>query len=132
MRRHIAFAALLIVAVACNRSAETPTGPGNAARLSFIVSTTSSHTIRKANLVFDGRVVATAEVAGGGGQVTLDATVNAAQGSHRIAIVIVDQASSPNPYFAGGAITTPMKIVDLAPLQRVLATGESLEFVADF
>src|SRR6476659_7026764 len=82
MRRHVAFAVLLIAATACNGSLESPTAPASSARLSFVVTTTSSHAIRKANLTFDGHQVATAEVAGGGGQVTLEATVNAAPGSH--------------------------------------------------
>jgi len=71
-------------------------------------------------------------VPGGGGQVAFNATVSAMQGSHIIRIVIVDQSSSPNPYVATGAVTTMTKVLDLAPVQGVVATGQALEFRVDF
>ena len=124
----------LIFAVACERSstAGSPTSPGNAARLEFLATTTSSHAIRKAKLTFDGRDVATVEIPGGGGQVAFKETVSATRGAHIIRIVILDQASSPNPYLATGAVTTMTRVLDLAPVQGVLATGEALEFRVDF
>ena len=117
-------------ALGCNSGGETPTSPGGGGTtaLNFIVATTSSHTIRKVNLTFDGRMVATVDEAGGAGQVQIQAMVDAGPGSHTIRIVIVDQASTPNPYTAGGSISTPAKILDLAPVQGLLNTGEALEF----
>ncbi len=58
----------------------------------------------------------------------LQATVNATAGAHTIHIVIVEQASSPNQYFASGAVSTPQRILDLAPVEGLLKTGEALEF----
>jgi hypothetical protein len=49
-----------------------------------------------------------------------------ARGEHTIRVVIVDQASSPNSHTVGSAVTLPDRIMDLAPLQGLVATGESL------
>jgi hypothetical protein len=135
----IVLAAVLLAA--CNGN-ESPTAPianapgppapaptiGSGTVLSFSMSTTSSHTIRKVRLTFDGRDVATAEEPGGSGQVSIKGTVTADPGLHVIRLVIDDQASSPNQYFAIGSVTMPLKIFDLAPVQGQLKTGEALEF----
>jgi hypothetical protein len=47
-------------------------------------------------------------------------------------IVVVEQASSPNPYIASGSIETSNIIRDLAPAQGVLKTGEALEMQVSF
>jgi WD40 repeat protein len=106
------------------RAAPQPAG----VLLSFSLSTTSSHTIRRVQLTFDGREVTTVDQPGGSGQVTLKATVIAAPGPHSIRLVVADQASSPNKYFASGSITTTFRIFDLAPVQGLVKTGEGLEF----
>lgn len=98
------------------------------AALSFSLSTTSSHTIRQVRLLFDGREVATVDRPGGSGQVTMKATVTAAPGPHTIRLVVADQASSPNQYFAIGSVTMPLRIYDLAPVEGLVKTGEALEF----
>ena len=92
------------------------------------MSTTSSHAIRQVRLTFDGREVATINQPGGSGQVSLRATVNAFPGPHTIRLVVTDQASSPNQYFAIGSITKPLAIYDLAPIEGLVKTGEALEF----
>jgi hypothetical protein len=125
------FIALFAVALAaCN--GDSPTEPPSivltSARLDFSMSTTSSHTIRVARMTFDGREVAKADVPGGGGQVRLQANVEGASGQHTIRLVIVEQLSTPNPYFGSGAVTTLTRVMDLAPVQGTLATGEALEF----
>ena len=122
---------LALLALSCNNNGggETPTSPAaGSTKLNFVVVTTSSHTLRKVNLTFDGHIVAAADEPSGAGQVQLQATVDAGPGSHTIRVIIVDQASSPNPYSAGGSISTPLKILDLAQVQGVLQTGEALEF----
>src|SRR6266540_1480939 len=119
-------ALLAVVSWGCNGS-ESVTGVGSVAHLTIQLSTTSSHTIQKAKLMLDGRDVVTAESPGGAGQVTLDTTVTGvARGPHTLTVVVVQQASSPNAYFAAGAIATQDRILDLAPVQGVLATGEGL------
>jgi len=45
--------------------------------------------------------------------------------------VIVEQTSSPNPYVAIGSVSTPQRILDLAPVQGLLQTGEALELRVD-
>ena len=121
-------ASLLILSVSCSNDGETPTTPGPPVRLTFALATTSSHTIRAAKLTFDGRDVTTVQIPGGGGQVSLEGLVSANKGSHTVRLVIIDQASSPNRYFGSGAVTAPGRILDLVPVQDVLATGQALEF----
>ena len=119
---------LLLFAVSCSGDGETPTTPGPPVRLTFALATTSSHTIRAVKLTFDGLDVTTVQVPGGGGQVSLEGLVSANRGPHTVRLVIVDQASSPNQYFGSGAVTAPGRILDLVPVQGVLATGQALEF----
>ncbi len=135
MRNRIAslvLAALAAFSVGCNGGASgtgSPTGPGSVVRLTFTATTTSSHTIRTARLLMDGREVTSVVSPGGSGQVFLDSTVRGiARGEHTISVVIADQASSPNPYTVGGAVTLPDRILDLAPREGLLATGEALTF----
>jgi hypothetical protein len=126
----------IVLIVACN--GESPTSPTPfpiptaAARLRPIISTTSSHTIRVAKLTFDGAVVQTVELPGGGGEVSFDTTVQATAGEHVVGLVIVDQASTPNRYFVSGSITLPAKILDFARIERDLATGQALELKVVF
>src|SRR6476660_2262229 len=104
MRRcSLVFPLLALLALSCNNNngGETPTSPGGGStKLNFVVATTSSNTIRKVSLTFDGRTVATADEPAGAGQVQLQVMVDAGPGSHTIRVIIVDQASSPNPYTA--------------------------------
>jgi hypothetical protein len=133
--RHIgavAFAAIIGLTVACHGNSPTePVAPPLVtfpARLTFAISTTSSHTLRSAKMTFDGREVATVTMPLGGGQANLEATVDATRGAHTIRLVVVDQATSGNIYFGSGSITLPDKILDLVNVSKVLATGEALEF----
>ena len=109
-----------------------PPAPTTAARIRLSMATNSSHTIRVARLTFDGTVVDTIEIAGGGGQVSFDKTVQTTAGAHVIGVVIAEQASTPNRYILSGSITLPAKILDLAPVQRDLATGEVIELRVTF
>ena len=122
--------AAALLSVACNEDGTMgggPTATGVVVRLNITVVTTSSHTIRRVKLLLDGREVGSALEPLGAGQVRFDSTVSGvARGEHTIAVTIVDQASSPNPYMVGGSVTLPDRIMDLAPAQGVLATGESI------
>lgn len=130
--RWIVLALLAVVVWGCHGS-ENVTGVESGVHLTIHLSTTSSHTIQRAKLTLDGRDVVTAEPPGGAEEVTLDTTVNGVErGSHTLKVVIVRQASSPNSYFAAGAVATQDRILDLAPVQGVLATGESLEIKVNF
>jgi hypothetical protein len=90
--------------------------------------TTSSHTIQRAKLRLDGRDVALVEAPGGTGPVSLEAHVNGlSRGPPTLEVVVPQQASFPNEYFASGSVSTPDRILDLAIFKKVLATGEALE-----
>lgn len=133
LRKFSALLLLILVASCARDGSDSVTGTGTTARLSIQLVTTSSHTLRKATLSLDGRDVATAAEAGGAGQMTLEATVSGVRsGNHILRIVVIDQASSPNPYIASGSIQTNNKILDLAPAQGVLKTGEALEMQVSF
>jgi hypothetical protein len=130
------FSALLLILLkwSCARDGrDSVTGTGTTARLSILLVTTSSHTIRKATLTLDSREVATVATPGGSGQVMLEATVSGVRsGNHILRIVVVEQASSPNPYIASGSIETSNIIRDLAPAQGMLKTGDALEMHVSF
>jgi len=134
MARRLRFPRFLLVSLAafawgCGAGGETPTDVGSAVRLTVVLQTTSSNTIQKAKLLFDGRDVVTVEPSGGAGQITLEGTVSGVRrGSHSMKVVVLQQASTPSGYTAGGAVATQERILDLAPVQGLLATGESLEF----
>lgn len=134
--RHLALIAAL--AAGCGgEERDTITGPGptlDSVRLNLFLITPFSNAIKKAKLQLDGRDVAEVIVVGEGSpQVALDATVrNVERGSHVLRVVIVEQASSPNPYIVAGAIITPNAILDLAPVQGNLATGEGIEIRVTF
>ena len=126
-----ALLALVVAALACNQigiSGQSPVAPGSTLRVTMNFATTSSHTIRNVKLTFDGREIASAAPAGGSGEVTFDVAVSGVnRGAHTIGFLVVDQASSPNPYFASGSVSLPEKILDLARVEKLLATGETLE-----
>lgn len=122
----VSLALLAVLALSCNAEFG-PTASGTVVRLNITVVTTSSHTLRHAKLLLDGREVASAQEPLGAGQVRFDTTVSGVgRGEHTISAVIVEQASSPNPYIVSGAVTLPDRILDLASTQAVLATGESI------
>ena len=127
---HVALLAFTAISWGCGRDGmETPTSAGSVVRLSVVVRTTSSQAMQKAKLVFDGRDVVIVESPGGSGQMILEGMVSGVlHGSHSMKVVILQQASTPNPYSAGGSVATPERILDLATVEAVLATGESLEF----
>lgn len=135
--RHLALAVIAALFLACGEERDTVTGPGptlSTVRLNLFLITPSLHAIQKAKLQLDGRDVAEVTVVGEGSpQVALDATVrNVARGSHVLRVVIVEQATSPNPYIVAGAIITPNAVLDLAPAQGTLATGEGIEIRVTF
>jgi len=122
------FLTLVALSLACSHG-ETPTSGGSVVRFTIIVSTISSPALQKAKLVFDGRDVVTAESTAGTGVMLLDGSVSGAgRGMHTLAVVIVQQASTPNNYFAAGSVATEDRILDLAPVAGSVATGQSLEF----
>jgi hypothetical protein len=122
------FLALVALAMGCSHG-ESPTDAGSLIHLSIIVRTTSSTALQKAKLVFDGRDVVTVESPAGSGQMLLEGTVSGAgRGMHTMRIVILQQASTPNSYSAGGSVSTADRILDLAPVEGIVATGQSLEF----
>ena len=125
---------LMFLMWSCARDgSDSVTGTGTTARLSIQLVTTSTHTIRKATLTLDGREVATAATPGGSGQVMLEGTVNGIRtGNHVLRIVVVEQASSPNPYIASGSIQTNNRILDLAPAHGLLKTGDAIEMQVSF
>ncbi len=120
---------LLVLLAACSHDGnETVTGTGSMVKVTIVVSATTSHAIQKARLLFDGREIATVEPDGGAAQIMLDAVVNGVTaGPHVIKVVIDRQATSPTGYRVGGSVSTADRILDLAPVERVLSTGEAVE-----
>jgi len=118
---------LAVVVTACGGEGRTPTSVGAVVHLTVLLNTPSAQAIQKARLMFDGRDVVTVE-SQGTDAIVLDGTVSDVErGPHVLKIEIMQQASTPNPYAAGGAVATQERILDLAPVQGVLATGDSLE-----
>jgi len=68
----------------------------------------------------------------GSDSVTGTGTTARLSGNHVLRIVVVEQASSPNPYIASGSIETSNIIRDLAPAQGMLKTGDALEMHVSF
>jgi hypothetical protein len=106
---------------------ETPTGITRPASLDMVIGTNSSHTLRTVALTLDGREVARKTEPGGAGEITLKADVEVTKGFHTIGLVVVEQASSPNRYFATGSVTMPGRVLDLIDVDDMLTTGQSLQ-----
>lgn len=134
--RHLTVAALAVLILGCGgEGSDTVTGPGStldSVRVNILLISTSP-SIREAKLTLDGRDVASIVALGGALTVPLDATVRGlTRGQHVLRVVIVDQTSSPNLYIAAGAVITTDRILDLAPVQGTLKTGEALEMRVTF
>ena len=135
--RQIAVVVLAVVVLFTGCNGQSPTDPVTPpvatvqARLDFAMATTASHILRSAKMTFDGRDVAAVNIPLGGGQARFEANVDASAGRHVIRLVVLEQADSPYTYFGSGAITLPTKVLDLARVQRMLATGEAIEFNVD-
>ena len=112
MARRLRFPRLILASLAafawaCGGAGETPTDVGSPVHLTVVLQTVPSNVIQKAKLLFDGRDVVTLEPPGGARQITLEGTANGVRrGSHSMKVVILQQASTPSGYTAGGAVVT--------------------------
>ena len=90
-------------------------------------------TILKADLLFDGSVIATANFTTPDANAQLIGTVNSAsKGSHTISFRITNQTSSPNTYETLGAnVKAGSSSYMLDDQKKSLATGESITFTVN-
>ena len=133
--RCVVVAVLAALVFGCNgEDSDSITGPGNVTRVNILLISPSLNALQKAKMTFDGRYVAEITSIGGTAPaIPLEATLSGvSRGPHTIRVVIVEQASSPNPYIAAGAIVTPDRVIELAPVEGNLRTGEALEIRVSF
>lgn len=112
---------------------ESPSDPGMVVHLTMNVHAESALALRKAKLTLDQREVAMVDLPGGTTDIMLDGTISGVkQGEHTIRVFVLDQASSPTRYVVGGAVTTSDRILDLASVEGLIATGDAVEFKTTF
>ena len=127
-RSRLLVAAVAVMILGCSSGGETITGPEPGTRINILLISPSANAVQRAKLVLDGRDLVTADAAAGSASIALDAMVNnVSRGTHTLRVVILQQATSPNIYVMAGAIIAPDRILELAPVTGLLATGEALE-----
>ena len=130
---------VFVVMLSCSKDDSNPAGPTVEVKITgslsvdyfpYPGSTLQIHqNILKADLLFDGNVVASANYAYESTFADLTSTVSSAKkGTHSISFRITNQGTSPYYYHSSGKVTAGNSTYDLPDKKAQLATGESISY----
>lgn len=132
----VTMATLVCSLSSCSGKSSNPVSPGQAVVVSGTLMDHSglSGTILKAELLFDGSVIASATFNQPALYAALTGTLSSAKsGSHTIAFRITSQSSSPNEYdVIGATVNAGTSTFSLGTKTANLSTGESISYSVSF
>lgn len=127
---------LILVLSSCSSSSSNPASPG---QVVVVGGDLMNHaglqgTILKADLLFDGSVIASASFTQPSLYATLTGTLTSVKsGTHTVAFRITSQSSSPNTYdVIGGTVSAGTSSYNLGTETASLATGQSISYSVSF
>lgn len=122
----------VVLFASCSSSSSNPASSGQVVVVggNLIDHSGLQGTILKADLVFDGSVIATASFTQPSLYATLTETLNSVKsGTHTVAFKITNQSSSPNTYDVNAAtVMVGTSTYNLGDQTATLATGQSISY----
>lgn len=132
IKLYVLAAISILTLSSCSNSSNNPTSAGQVVVVGGDLMNHSGlqGTILKADLLFDGSVIATASFTQPTLYATLTGTLNSVKsGTHTVAFRITNQSSSPNTYdVIGATVTAGSSTYNLSNQTISLSTGQSISY----